>query len=394
MNPSQRAGWHSALRLLAVALAGACGAAAVLWWNQRRAPAAVQAPRSEPPPVVAPPPAPPEPPRPAAAAPLDEIVARALPAVLRVETAGGSGSGFFVAADRAITNAHVLGTAAYATVVNQEGEKYEASVEARNNDFDLAVLRVRGIKREPKVLVLGSALTVRPGQELLAIGSPLGLLQNSVTRGILSGLRRIGPALVLQTDAALNPGNSGGPLLDRDGRVVGINTSVLRGNPGLNFAVAADHAQALLEGRPLALPGEAFRTEGEPLPDLRPDPPSASDRLRQSGARAYEARLARLAAGAARLEAGFAAFLAGAYQGRHGGAPGRTLQLLTEPGAFPGTWIPGAEGRLGEYRQLAQALRAELQAAEDEARRADVYPGTRRDLRARFGLGDGWWERP
>lgn len=389
MNPSQRAGWNTVLRLLGMALAGAGGAAAVLWWNARRAPATVQAPR---PPMVL------EPSRPGptpavAMADLDEIVARALPAVLRVETSGGSGSGFFATADRVITNAHVLGAASYATVVNQEGERHDAIVEARNNDFDLAVLRVRGLKREPRILALGSALKVRPGQELLAIGSPLGLLQNSVTRGILSGLRRIGPALVLQTDAALNPGNSGGPLLDRDGQVVGISTSVLRGNPGLNFAVAADHALALLEGRPLALPEEAFRRDGEPLPNLRPDQPSDSDLLRQAGARAYEARLARLAAGAARLEAGFAAFQAGAYQGRHAGAAGRTFQLLTEPGAFPGTWAQGAEARLGEFRRLALALRAEFQAAEDEARHADVYPGTRRDLRARHGLGDGWWER-
>lgn len=393
MNPSQRAGWNTVLRLLGMALAGAGGAAAVLWWNARRAPVAVPAPPPDPSPVTT---LAPERPGPVPAAPmveLDEIVAQALPAVLLVETASGRGSGFFVAADRAITNAHVLGAASFATVVNQEGERYEAWVEARNGDFDLAVLRVRGLKREPRILALGSALKVRPGQELLAIGSPLGLLQNSVTRGILSGLRRIGPTLVLQTDAALNPGNSGGPLLDRDGRVVGINTSVLRGNPGLNFAVAADHALALLEGRPLALPEAAMRKDGEPLPNLRPEPPGESDRLRQAGVRAYEVRLARLAAGVARLDAGFTAFLAGAYQGRHGGGGGRTFQLLTEQGAFPGAWIPGAEARLGEYRRLAEALRAEFQAAEDEARRADVYPGTRRDLRARYGLGDGWWER-
>lgn len=392
MNPMQRAGWNTVLRLLAVALAGAGGATAVLWWNARRTPAAVQVPRLEPAPAAA---AEPEVPAPAAARlERDEIVARALPAVLLVETAGGRGSAFFVAADRAITNAHVLGAASYATVVNQDGDRFEAFVETRSTDFDLAVLRVRGLTREPAILALGSALQVRPGQELLAIGSPLGLLQNSVTRGILSGLRRVGPTLVLQTDAALNPGNSGGPLLDRDGRVVGINTSVLRGNPGLNFAVAADHAQALLEGRPPALPEAAFRRDGEPLPNLRPERPSDSDQLRQTGIRAYEARLARLAAGTGRLETGFATFLAGAYQGRHGGTAGRTFQLLTEPGAFPGAWTPGAEARLGDYRRLATALRAEFQAAEDEARRADVYPGTRRDLRTRYGLGDGWWERP
>jgi hypothetical protein len=234
---------------------------------------------------------------------------------------------------------------------------------------------------------------VRPGQELLAIGSPLGVLQNTVTRGILSGLRRIGPALVLQTDAALNPGNSGGPLLDRNGVVVGINTAMIKGSPGLNFAIAADHARALLEGRPLALPEQAFRTEGATLADLKPAQPSAADHLRALGARGYETRLARISASAVRLEADFSGFLASCYQGSHAGSPGRNFQLLLETGAFPGTWIRGVEGRLEDYRKLAQALRADFQAAEDEARRAGLYPGTRRELRARYGLEDGWWER-
>lgn len=393
MNPPLRAGVNPVLLLLAMVLAGASGAGLVLWLKERE----------RPPQAVLPPPAPALilPPTAVAAAPpatakltdLDEIVARALPAVVLVETGGGRGSGFFVAADRLITNAHVLGAASYASIHTQDGQKLEAFVEARNADYDLAVLRVRGAAREPKVLALGSAAQLRVGQDLLAIGSPLGVLQNTVTRGILSGFRRIGPALVLQTDAALNPGNSGGPLLNREGLVVGIGTAISKGNPGLNFAVAADHAQALLEGRSLVLPEGLFRLQDEPLPDLRAAQPSDSDRLRSQVARSYEARLARVATAAARLEAGFAAFRSGWYQGPAAGTPGRTFQLLTESGSFPGTWTPGSQGRLEEYRKLAQTLRAEFQAAEDEARRADLYPGTRREVRARYGLEDVWWER-
>ncbi len=391
MTPAPRAGWNPLLLLLGMVLAGASGAGLVLWWKGR--PSEANRPAPAVPAVAAePPPAPREapPPKPAD---LDEIVGRSLPAVVRVEAGNSRGSGFFVAAQRLITNAHVLGGASYATIRTHDGARLEAFVEARNADYDLALLRVPGLAQEPRILSLGSATQIRPGQELLAIGSPLGVLQNTVTRGIVSGLRRIGPILVLQTDAALNPGNSGGPLLDRNGAVVGINTAMIKGNPGLNFAVAADHARALLEGRSLALPDEAFRAEGTTLADLKPAQPSAADRLRALGAGSYEARLARISAGAVRLETSFAGFLAGYYQGSHGGTPGRTYQLLLENGAFPGTWVRGAEGRLADYRKFAQALRTEFQAAEDEARRADLYPGTRRELRTRYGLDDGWWER-
>jgi hypothetical protein len=356
--------------------------------------------RERPPQAAVPPPAAPVlPAAPAASVPsagpadLDEIIARSLPAVVRVETGGGSGSGFFVAADLVITNAHVLGAASYASIRTQDGRKFEAFAESRNSEYDLALLRVRDAPPALRPLALGSATRLRVGQDLLAIGSPLGVLQNTVTRGILSGFRRVGPALVLQTDAALNPGNSGGPMLNREGTVVGIGTAISKGNPGLNFAIAADHAIALLEGRPLALPEGTFRAQEDPLPDLKPAQPSETDRQRGAGARAYEARLARVSVAAARLEASFTSFLAGAYQGTHAGAPGRTFQLLTDSGAFPGAWNSGSEARLEEYRKLARSLRTEFQAAEDEARRADVYPGTRREVRARCGLEDGWWER-
>lgn len=392
MNPSPRAGWNPLLLLLAMVLAGAFGAAAVLWWQGRARPVPVIVPPAPLPAAILPPaPAETAPAGPPIKADLDDIVGRSLPSVVLVEAGAGRGSGFFVDAERVVTNAHVLGGASYAKVHTHDGGKFDGYVEARNAEYDLAVLRVRGAAA--RGLSLGSAAQVRVGQELLAIGSPLGVLQNTVTRGILSGLRRIGPALVLQTDAALNPGNSGGPLLDRAGQVVGVNTAMVKGGSGLNFAVAADHAKALLEGRALALPEELLGKDREPMADLRPAQPSDAERTRATGARSYELRLARVSAGAARLESSFAAYLASWYQGSHKGAPGRTFQLLTESGAFPGNWIRGAEVRLEDYRKLALALRAEFQAAEDEARRADLYPGTRREARARYGLEDAWWDR-
>ena len=99
------------------------------------------------------------------------------------------------------------------------------------------------------MLALGTVNDVRPGQEVIAIGLALGVFQNSVTRGIISAVRRADRTVMLQTDAAINPGNSGGPLMDRQGLVVGINTMKIGGSAeSLGFAVAVDHARALLSG--------------------------------------------------------------------------------------------------------------------------------------------------
>ena len=98
-------------------------------------------------------------------------------------------------------------------------------------------------------LTMGTSSSLKPGQEVVVIGSALGTLQNSVSRGIVSGLRNSGGVTLVQSDAAANPGNSGGPMLDRNGRVVGILTAGMRGQEGLNFAVSIDHARDILEGR-------------------------------------------------------------------------------------------------------------------------------------------------
>jgi S1-C subfamily serine protease len=98
------------------------------------------------------------------------------------------------------------------------------------------------------MLELSSIGRVRPGQEVIAIGSALGVLQNTVTRGIVSALRNDGGVMLLQTDAAINPGNSGGPLLDRSGRVVGVNSMKVGGAAAsIGFAVAADHVRTLVD---------------------------------------------------------------------------------------------------------------------------------------------------
>src|SRR6185503_8966058 len=110
-----------------------------------------------------------------------------------------------------------------------------------------AIVKVDAAAATQPLLPLGSVRTVRPGQEVIAIGLALGVFQNSVTRGIISAVRRAQRTVMLQTDAAINPGNSGGPLLNRQGEVIGINTMKISGAAeSLGFAVAVDHARSLL----------------------------------------------------------------------------------------------------------------------------------------------------
>ena len=179
---------------------------------------------------------------------VEDVVSGAIPAVVLVDTTEGRGTGFFVSNDTVITNAHVVDGATYVTLRGGAGDQTPAMVTSRNTDLDLAVLHVSKAKAGQPVLALGSSGDVRVGQEIVAIGSPMGL-QNTVTRGIVSSLRRVGQVTLIQTDAAINPGNSGGPLLDHNGRVVAVATMKLTGQAeSLGFGVAAEHVRAMLDG--------------------------------------------------------------------------------------------------------------------------------------------------
>ena len=378
--------------ILGLALAASLGALGTLWLQRGRTVAPqpqAPGPAVEAVPLPASPSAAPTP-----SPSLEAVLQRALPAVVLVETPQGRGSAFFVARDRLVTNVHVVGSASYVTLRTQGDRKLTATVKSKSPDYDLAILETAEAPADQPFLTLGSALQARAGQEVLAIGSPLGLLQNSVTKGIVSALRQKGPAILIQTDTPLNPGNSGGPLLDREGRVVGINTSGFTGLQGLNFAVAVDHATALLEGRSPVLPNVKL-DEREASQGLLPVPSTATeaDRQRERAAGVFEAQLTAVARQADQLDAALARFLAANFQGRIQGQPARPFLALFERDAFQGTWVRGAEARLEDYRKAATELRAFLQQAEEQARRADVYPGTRRDLRTRHGLDDRWWDQ-
>ena len=192
------------------------------------------------------------------------MVDRVMPAVVLIETTGGRGSGFYVRHDTLITNVHVVENDSYVTLRRNDGTTVNARVESKAPAFDIAILKVATPSASQVVIPMGSAHSLKPGQEIIVIGSALGTLQNSVSRGIVSGLRTSGGATLVQTDAATNPGNSGGPMLDRNGAVIGITTMGYRNSEGLNFGVAIDHARDLLEGRQTNL-GTATRLEGHPV---------------------------------------------------------------------------------------------------------------------------------
>jgi serine protease Do len=162
----------------------------------------------------------------------------------------GAGSGFVVSSDGMIlTNRHVVGeeNATY-TVVFQDGKEYPATVLARDTLTDLAVLKIDATNI--KALELGNSDDLKQGQSVIAIGNTLGEYQNTVTKGIVSGLSRsLGGEYtgLIQTDAAINQGNSGGPLLNSAGQVVGINTAVDRAGEGIGFAIPINEAKIVIE---------------------------------------------------------------------------------------------------------------------------------------------------
>jgi S1-C subfamily serine protease len=191
----------------------------------------------------------------------DAVIAvadRVGPAVLRVETrrpgkqGGGGGSGVIIAPDGLVlTNSHVADGARELRLTDAEGRVMEARLLGEDRDTDLALLRVDSARNLPAAR-LGDSKKLRRGQLVVAIGNPLGF-ESTVTAGVISALGRSLRAQtgrmiedVIQTDAALNPGNSGGPLVSSHGDVVGINTAVIMGAQGICFAVASNTAQFVL----------------------------------------------------------------------------------------------------------------------------------------------------
>ncbi|MFN8159255.1 MAG: trypsin-like peptidase domain-containing protein [Candidatus Nanopelagicales bacterium] len=209
----------------------------------------------------------------AASTDIEAVSAKVLPSVVQIAFSGqagsGTGSGVVLSSDGVIlTNNHVVAEAADGgslTVTFQDGRTASAKILGRDPGSDIAVIRVEGVSGLTPV-ALGSSSDLKVGQQVVAIGSPLGL-SGTVTSGIVSALNR--PVVsgdgsgsnqsvlnAIQTDAAVNPGNSGGALVDMQGRLVGINSAIATlgasqgsqsGSIGLGFAIPIDQAKRIAD---------------------------------------------------------------------------------------------------------------------------------------------------
>ena len=186
-----------------------------------------------------------------------DAVANVKTAVVKVETqkrqnnksvATGTGSGFLFSSDGYLfTNSHVIRNATGIQVMLHDGSHYPAQLVGEDPDTDLAILKISAMEFKPATL--GDSGELQIGQLVIAIGNPLGF-QHTVTAGVVSALGRSLPGGsgrmmdgMIQTDAALNPGNSGGPLINSEGEVIGVNTATIQGAQGLCFAISINTAK-------------------------------------------------------------------------------------------------------------------------------------------------------
>jgi hypothetical protein len=322
-------------------------------------------------------------------APLEELVSRVVPAVAFIQAGQNRGTGFFIARDKLLTNAHVVG--GQTSVTLKLGETmYSARVINVSTGSDLAVLQVYNANPNQAVLTLGSVTGARVGEEVIAVGSALGVLSNTVTRGIVSAVRKAGPVTLIQTDAAINPGNSGGPLVNRAGQVIGIN-SLRAGQAaeGVAFAVAIDHATQLLNGERLA-------DSQTPLGSLTQmlDGRSENDTQRQRGEQDYVRSLETVARAAAELDNLWTRYGQNCVAATVPGGDHGWFAAYTPGGVHLGTSTTvDCSAWFDAVKERADTVRAEMDRAGEAARHNGVFPGTARDLRRRYRLTWSGWDR-
>jgi len=321
--------------------------------------------------------------------PLEELVSKVVPAVAFIQAGQNRGTGFFISRDKLLTNAHVVG--GQSSVNLQLGDKnYTARVINISTGSDLAVLEVYNANPNQPVLTLGTVASARVGEEVIAVGSALGVLSNTVTRGIVSAVRKAGPVTLIQTDAAINPGNSGGPLVNRAGQVIGIN-SLRAGQQaeGVAFAVAIDHATQLLNGERVTDSQTPLGSLTQML-DGRPE----ADTQRVRGEQDYARSLDTVARAAAELDTLWNRYASGCVTAVAAAGDHPWFAVYTTGGVRLGTsQVTDCPGWFDAVRTRADAIRAEMDRAGESARQRGVYPGAARDLRRRYRLQWAGWDR-
>jgi len=196
---------------------------------------------------------------------LDEAVARVNDSVLMIKANGNVGSGFVVTpSGQVLTCKHVVGEAAQVTVVLANRVEVSARVVARDTARDLALLQLERSGLPAVTFALTGAL--RPGTPVAAVGAPYGL-ENSVTQGVISAVgREIRGQKYLQIDASLNRGNSGGPVIDGNGHVVGVATAVMKEANSLGFALPSEAALEFLKSQQIVAAVELGAASGPAEP--------------------------------------------------------------------------------------------------------------------------------
>ena len=182
------------------------------------------------------------------------IIENAIESVVTIVTDLSQGTGFLIEENGyVVTNAHVMENARSAGIYTYDGEMHQVELIGKNSEMDVCLLKIQGTY---PALKLGNSNDVSIGESVIAIGNPLGL-QFSVTEGIISAIHREGSnglEAYFQTDAALNPGNSGGPLIDKQGKAIGINNFKTSEGESLGFALESNYlADAINKISELAL---------------------------------------------------------------------------------------------------------------------------------------------
>jgi S1-C subfamily serine protease len=322
-----------------------------------------------------PPPAKLEAPESAAPLSIEDLVTRTMPAVVTVETATGTGSGFFVSADTVITNKHVVENETMVNLRPSSGGRVAARVESSSWDVDLAILKVMVTNPAQVFLPLAVPSDVHQGEEVIAIGSPIGL-RNSVTRGIVSGTRQDGAVSLVQTDAAINPGNSGGPLIDRQGRVIGVNTwkVVSRGLESISFAVSVYHARRML--------GSEFALNSE------------RELLNQQQAGQYEKLVASLASSANEVEERWKDFRSSCFANPDATAAAeREWFSLADGGSFTLHDVARCKSWREYFAESARRMREGLIATNARATSSGMSMETSRRVRRKYKMLWPDWDR-